>query len=84
MTKFFSLRSSVALFSILFLLTGLAFAQATKGTIAGTVSDKTGAVVTGATVTVTAKDGGETRSATSGSNGEYRIESLTPGIYAVT
>lgn len=84
MMKFFSLRSSVALFGVLVLLTTLSFAQATKGVIAGTVSDKSGAVVTGATVTAAAKQGGETRSTTTGDNGDYRIESLSPGSYIVT
>lgn len=82
--KYFFARKTLYLLGTLLLLAGLSFAQATKGTIAGTVSDKTGAVVTGASVTAAAKNGGETRTTTTGGNGEYRIESLNPGVYIVT
>ena len=60
------------------------FAQSTRGTVAGTVSDKTGAVVAGATVGIHRSDGAESRTTTTGSNGEYRIEALTPGTYIIT
>ncbi len=82
--KYLITRAMLQGIGITLLLTGMSFAQATKGTIAGTVSDKSGAVVTGATVTASAKAGGETRTATTGDNGEYRIESLNPGVYTVT
>ncbi len=59
-------------------------AQATKGAIAGVVSDPTGAVVPGAIATAVSVAGGETRSITTGPNGEYRIEALSPGEYTVT
>jgi hypothetical protein len=59
------------------------FAQSTNGTLAGTVTDSSGAVVSGATVTATSQTGSESRSATTGQSGEYRIESLTPGTYSI-
>src|SRR5437879_4563640 len=59
-------------------------AQTTKGTIAGVVTDKSGAVIPGATVTAASTETGDTRSALTGSNGEYRLETLTPGTYVVT
>lgn len=65
-------------------LSAVGFAQTTRGTIAGTVSDKTGAVVAGAAVAIQRTDGGEPRTVTTGSNGEYRLEALTPGAYTVT
>jgi len=58
-------------------------AQTTKGTIAGVVTDSSGAVVANASVSATAEAGGEARTVTTGSNGEYRIEALTPGAYKV-
>lgn len=61
----------------------LTMAQATFGTIAGTVTDPSGAVVVGATVTAQRSEGGEPKAATTGPAGEYRIESLTPGTYRV-
>ncbi len=65
-------------------LVGTLSAQTTKGTIAGVVTDAQGLVVTGASVTAAAIEGGDVRSATTGPNGEYRIETLNPGKYTVT
>lgn len=65
-------------------LAAVGFAQTTRGTLAGTVSDKSGAVVSGAAVAIQRTDGGEPRTVTTGSNGEYRLEALTPDIYTVT
>ena len=66
-----------------FLAVGLS-AQTSKGTIAGTVTDPSGAVVVGATVTAKDAVGGETRTATTGNNGEFRIEAISPSKYDVT
>src|SRR5215468_3151171 len=66
------------------LTAGLSFAQATRGTIAGVVTDPSGMVVPGAQVTVTPEAGGEPRTATAGMEGEYRIEALNPGNYTVS
>ena len=74
----------VALAVAVLLLATLCSAQTTKGTIAGTVTDDSGAVVQGATVTVSPKTGGEDRTTTSGSAGEYRVEALNPGPYRVS
>jgi hypothetical protein len=62
---------------------GTLFAQTTKGTIAGVVTDAQGLVVPGAAVTASAAEGGDIRSTTTGSNGEYRIEALNLGKYVV-
>ena len=80
------MRSFKSLIGCLLLIMGcsvLSLAQATLGTITGVVSDPTGAVVVGASVSAQRTDGGEPRVATTGSTGDYRIESLTPGIYRV-
>jgi hypothetical protein len=66
-----------------FLAVGLS-AQTSKGTIAGTITDPSGAVVVGATVTAKDAVGGETRTATTGNNGEFRIEAISPSKYDVT
>ena len=58
--------------------------QAVSGTILGSVHDGTGAVVPGASITVTSSDLGLNRSATSDASGEYTFPSLPPGTYVVT
>src|SRR5271155_4749933 len=54
------------------------------GSIAGTVKDATGAVISGATVAVKSLATGLERTATTGSIGQYQIQSLIPGNYRVT
>src|SRR5438309_11717673 len=62
-----------------------AFAQATaSGTIQGTVTDKSGAVVSGAQVVARSKATDTTRTATSNDTGYYRFELLPVGTYTVT
>src|SRR5207244_11424972 len=62
-----------------------AFAQATaRGTIQGTVTDKSGAVVTGAQVVAKNKATDLSRTATSSDTGDYRFELLPVGNYTVT
>jgi len=68
---------------VILALASTLFAQTTKGTIAGVITDAQGLVVPGATVTASAAEGGDVRTTTTGSNGEYRIEALTLGKYVV-
>lgn len=49
----------------------------------GTVTDPTGAVVPGATVTLTNKDTNQTKTSTSDASGLYGFEQLAPGNYRV-
>ena len=76
------------LFSLLILLTALALvgpavAQdiSTKGGISGTIVDTTGAVVPGATVTVTGPIG--ERVVITDASGNYDVSNLIPGQYTV-
>src|SRR5579859_5206755 len=75
-------------FGICLLIVGLGgilgFAQTSKGTIAGTIRDSSGAVIVGANVTATDVQTGTTRSTTSGSTGGYRMDAVEPGIYKVS
>ncbi len=61
-----------------------AFAQATTGTLRGTVSDPNGGVVAGATVTAKHQSTGVTTPTTSNSEGQYVISNLPPGLYTIT
>jgi hypothetical protein len=57
--------------------------QTASGDIKGTVTDATGAVLPGATVTVTKMDTGIERSATADNSGNFRILLLPPGGYEI-
>jgi outer membrane receptor protein involved in Fe transport len=70
---------------ILLLLSPGVFGQtATTGTIEGLVTDSAGAVVPGATVKVSSPNLIRAQTATSDSQGRYRLANLPPGKYAVT
>src|SRR5712691_13179604 len=63
---------------------GTAFAQATaSATLQGTVTDQSGAVVAGATIAITNKDQGWTRTLTTSDTGFYRFELLATGAYSL-
>jgi hypothetical protein len=61
-----------------------AFAQVSNGSLAGTVYDNSGSVVTGATVTAVKLDTRLTRSTVTGADGGYSIAELPVGSYSVT
>ncbi len=73
----------MALFTFLF-CASLAQAQLTRGTIAGTVSDQSGAAVPGAAITITNTDTGATRQSETGANGRYEAPNLPVGNYEVS
>jgi hypothetical protein len=59
------------------------FAQTYTGRILGTVTDQTGAALTGAEVVITDVQRGLTRTLTTDQAGEYVAPDLSPGIYRV-
>ncbi len=59
------------------------FGQGLTGSIAGTVTDASGATVAGAMVTVREIDTNATRTATTSDVGSYRVPQLPPGNYSV-
>ncbi|HEY9401362.1 MAG TPA: TonB-dependent receptor [Pyrinomonadaceae bacterium] len=69
----------VALFS--FSLT--AAAQTSRGTVSGVVTDPAGAVVSGATVTLTSTTTGLSRDTTTNEEGFYRFDAVDLGTYSV-
>ena len=79
------LGSFVALLATFTLIASTMFAQTTvaTGSIVGTVTDASGAVVEGAKVTVTNAGTNETVSLTSNSSGAYNSGALAPGNYKV-
>ena len=83
--KLFGRRGSLSLLvpAAVFSITGVAFAQST-GSITGTVTDASGAVVPNARITVTGVFTGVERDAVSDSAGVYIVPSLIPGDYKLT
>jgi hypothetical protein len=73
-----SLHVAIAALSAAF-----SFAQAPTGTIAGVVTDESGAVVVNAPVTVTNKGTGSTRTLFSGVTGNFSVPALPAGEYQV-
>jgi hypothetical protein len=59
------------------------FSQGNFGRILGTITDQTGGVVAGATVTIIDKDRGVARTLTTDDAGEYNAPTLIPGTYIV-
>jgi hypothetical protein len=68
--------------SLLTLLSALAWAQY-GASLQGTVLDQSGAVVPGASITVTDQATGVARTGTSGDSGFYRVPGLAPGAYKI-
>jgi len=74
----------VAVVSIMFMGLGTQLhAQSSYGSITGTVTDATGGVIPGATVTITNTGTNEARTVQTGSAGEYRFVDLLPASYRV-
>ncbi|HEU0179870.1 MAG TPA: carboxypeptidase regulatory-like domain-containing protein [Blastocatellia bacterium] len=60
-----------------------AAAQSSKGVVVGTITDPTGAIVTGAMVKVTNTATNVTRETVSLSEGSFRLDAVDPGTYKV-
>src|SRR5258708_27168539 len=76
------LLGSVA--ALLLLCGSTTAAQTFRGTILGTVTDSSGAAVSGAKVTVKNTDTGLTREVTTTDDGSYAVPELPIGTYDVT
>src|SRR5258705_10113274 len=79
-------RSWLDLFAVLTLLGLLAVsaaAQSITGSISGTVTDSTGGVIVGASVTLLSDQTGSTRTATTSEDGRFSFAALQPGAYTV-
>lgn len=77
--------SVASLFFAGYLLTAsIALGQGITGTITGTVTDSTGAVVAGATVTVRDTDTNNEHTVTTSTAGTYTVTQLAPGPYSIS
>ena len=61
-----------------------AFAQVENGQLTGVVTDNTGAVIPGATISAVNTDTGLSKVATSSNSGEFTVPNIPPGPYKVT
>ena len=77
------LRSLLAVAVFTTLSVGSLLAQIDTGSIAGTVTDASGAVVSGAKVTLTNEGTAATLSATAGSDGGYKFSPVRIGSYKI-
>jgi len=76
-------RLAVVVFLSVFLILPL-WGQKFTGTIRGSVTDKSGAVVPNAQVTIVNNATGDTRTVTTNQDGEYVAVELNPGTYTVS
>ncbi|HEV3041153.1 MAG TPA: TonB-dependent receptor [Candidatus Angelobacter sp.] len=72
---------SLFLLAGIFIVPVLAIAQSTFGDISGTITDPSGAVVPGATITVTNLDTKSVHTSTTDAEGVFRVVNLDPGTY---
>ena len=80
------LKIIISLLTLLFAISGVALGQEITGDLLGTVKDSTGAVVKGATVTITdpSKANALVRSLTTNDDGGFFAPNVSPGVYAIT
>lgn len=74
----------VPILAAMLLLVGSVIAQVTTGVIVGNISDQTGAVLGGASVTAKNRATGIAKTVTTTDKGEFEISPLPPGDYEVT
>jgi hypothetical protein len=72
------------LFAIVCLSGAMVMAQVESGVISGTITDQSGASVTGATITVTNLSTNASRTTVSSNSGSYSVSGLEPATYQVT
>ena len=77
-----TLRLSLCL-AVLFFVSSVGHAQIDRASISGTITDPSGAVVVGATVTATNTETGQVESVKTGADGAYTISLLHIGSYSV-
>ncbi len=80
----FDKRFTVLTISLLIWLAACSFGQSDKGSLAGTITETSGALVVGAKVTAINTRTGELRDTTTGKEGEYAIQEVPAGPYTLT
>lgn len=83
-SMFRGVRSCFSVLFLVFVVASIAFGQAGRGSISGTVTDPGGAIVPGAQVTLLNKATGSSQHTVTSDAGFYTFISLNPGVYQVT
>lgn len=73
----------IAMGLLMFKSIHMAQAQAIYGSVYGTITDSSGAVIPNATITVTDESKGTSVQVTSNQSGEYTVQNLIPDVYDV-
>ncbi len=73
-----------AMFAMLICPAGMLRGQVLYGTLVGTVTDKTGAVIPNTPVSITSETTGEVRSTTADAAGNYAFRDVLPGTWTVS
>jgi len=77
-------RALLVLVALELMICGLVCAQVPTGTIAGLITDLSGAAIPGASVVVTNRETGLKRELVASNAGDFSASALLPGIYEVT
>ena len=77
-------RTFVELLFAVALLGGVARSQTTSGTIVGSVTDESGALVPGAKITLVDDTTGDSREVASSDNGDFVFAALRPSSYTLS
>jgi hypothetical protein len=83
-SKTLAARAACACVAAILFVPAAGMAQMTRGSIAGTARDASGAIVPGATVTVINVATNATQTVVTDAQGFYRVPALEPGRYTVT
>src|SRR5436853_6766923 len=85
MKRSITLRMAVHFTVVLLLFSSLmpVLAQTSRGAVTGIVADSTGAVISGAAVSLTNTQTGVTRSTVSNGEGAYRFDAVDLGTYSI-
>ena len=84
MRTFLKIFRGVSIILVLFVLTISTSAQVTTADVTGTVTDSSGQLVAGATVTVSNPKTGFSRTTTTNDSGTFRLTELPPDAYTIT
>src|SRR5262245_66429322 len=76
-------RYALMTMSVILCFATAVFGQRTTGDIEGKVTDTNGAVIPGVSITVTGITVGFSRTVQSDSQGEFRVQQLTIGVYNI-